>query len=183
MPRYSTSPDQPSPGAAQVETFVPFVAHVRIVPDLATGKRWSYHRNLEKISLRVEDDLIAAGFNIATPIAFTPRFGDYGSRLTVVGFVEKSRITDNRKVEAPTTNIDLIHSGTDPDEKTGLINGNRGGSLSEAQDPTSTVEAEVSELRVSLAAATTQFNLNDVVHIEYNGIKYGLKKIGGRSFN
>lgn len=182
MPRYSTSPDQPSPRAAQVEAHIPFVAHVRVVPDLATGKRWSLYRNLEKVSIRVEDDLLDAGFNIATPIAFTPQFGDYGARLTIVGFVEKSRLTDSRKIEAPTTNIDLIHSGTDPDEKTALIDGNRGGSLSEAQDPTATVEAETAELRALLAAATTQFDLNDVTHIEYNGVKYGLKKIGGRSF-
>lgn len=186
MPRYSTSPDQPAPGAAQVETFIPFVAHIRVIPDLATGKRWSYYRNMEKISLRVEDDLLAAGLNIATPVAFTHQFGDYGSRLTVVGFVEKSRLApsagDDRKVEAPTTNIDLIHSGTDPHEKTAVINGNRGGSLSEGQDPTAVVEAEVVELRALLDAASTQYDINDIVHIEYNGVKYGMKKIGGRSF-
>lgn len=186
MPRYSTSPDQPSPRGAQVETHVPFVAHVRIVPDLATGKRWSYVRNMEKISIRVEDDLLAADMNIATPIAFTNQFGDYGSRLTIIGFVEKSRLAptagDDRKVEAPTTNIDLIHSGTDPDEKTALVNVNRGGSLSEAQDPTAAVETETAELRALLAGSTTQFDLNDITHIEYNGVKYGMKKIGGRSF-
>jgi len=141
---------------------------------------------MEKIALRVEDDLLAANLNVATPIAFTHQFGDYGSRLTIIGFVEKSRLAptagDDRKVEAPTTNIDLIHSGTDPDEKTALIDGNRGGSLSEAQDPTAVVEAETAELRALLAAASTQFDLNDVTHIEYNGVKYGMKKIGGRSF-
>jgi hypothetical protein len=169
-----------------VETHVPFVAHIRVVPNLSTGKRWSLYRNLEKVSLRVEDDLLAAGLNIATPIAFTPQLGDFGARLTVVGFVEKSRLAptagDDRKVEAPTTNIDLIHSGTDPDEKTALIDGNRGGSLSEAQDPTAVVEAEVTELRALLDSASTQFQLHDVVHLEYNGVKYGLKKQGGRSF-
>lgn len=182
MPRYSTSPDQPAPGGAQLETFIPFVAHVRVVPDQATGKRWSYYRNLEKIALRVEDDLVTANFNIATPVAFTPQFGDFGARLTIVGFVEKSRITDNRSVEAPTTNVNLIHSGTDPDEKTALINGNRGGTLAEGQNPTAVVESEVTELSILLAASTTQFNLNDILHIEYNGVKYGLKKFGGRSF-
>jgi len=183
MPRYSTSSDQPIPGAAQDETFVPFVAHIRVVPDLATGKRLSYYRNLEKTALRVEDDLVDAGFNIATPIAFTPQFGDFGARLTIIGFTEKSRVTDNRQVESPTTSIDLIHSGTDPNEKTALIDGNKGGSLAAGQDPTNTVEMEVSELRMNLAAASTQFQIDDVIHIEYNGVKYGLKKQGGRSFS
>ena len=182
MPNLSTSPFQPSAGAGQNETFVPFVAHIRVVPSLGTGKRWSLFRNLEKTALRVEEDLIDANFNIASPVAFTPQFGDFGARLTIVGFVEKTRLTDERFVEAPTTNIDLIHSGTDVGEKTALVDGNRGGSLSEAQDPTLTVEAEVAELRLLLAASSTQFVLNDVTHIEYNGIKYGLKKIGGRSF-
>ncbi len=187
MPNLSTSPFQPSAGAGQNETFVPFVAHIRVVPNLGTGKRWSLFRNLEKTALRVEEDLIDANFNIASPVAFTPQFGDFGARLTVVGFVGKTRLIssssdDERLVEPPTTNIDLIHSGTDVGEQTALIDGNRGGSLSEAQDPTTTVEEEVAELRILLAAASDQFGINDVVHIEYNGIKYCLKKIGGRSF-
>ena len=186
MTRLSTSSDQPTPGAAQVETHVPFTAHVRVVPDLATSKRVSLWRNLEKVANRVEDDLLAAGFNIATPVAFTPQLGDFGARLTVVGFVEKSRLAptagDDRKVEAPTTNVDYIHSGTDPEEKTALVDGNRGGSLAAAQDPTDVVNSEVAELRTLLEASSVQFQLHEVTHIEYNGIKFGLKKIGGRSF-
>lgn len=184
MPELSTSTTQPSPRAAQREIFIPFVARVRVVPDLATGKRWSYFRNLEKIALRAEQDLENVnGLNIATPVAFTPQFGDYESHLTIVGFVEKSRIDDNRTNEAPTTDIEEIHSGTDPDEKTSVTSVNKGGSLSKGQDPTSTVEDEVVELRTLLGSSTTQFEAKDVIHIEYNGIKYGLKKIGGRSFN
>ena len=188
MPNLSTTPTQVTPGAAQNEMHIPFVARVRVVPNLATGKRWSYFRNLEKIALRAENDLVAAGLNIATPIAFTPQFGNFEAHLTIVGFVQKSRISANPTTEpdrpnaAPTTNIDLIHSGTDPDEKTALIDGNRGGSLSEGQDPTDRVETEVVELRALLGAATNQFDEQDVIHIEYNGVKYGLKKIGGRSF-
>ena len=188
MPRYSTSPDQPFPTAAQRELFIPFTAHIRVVPDLATGKRWSLYRNLEKIALRVEEDLSnVTGLNIATPVAFTPQFGDYSARLTIVGFYEQSRLEngtsrDGRLNTAPTTNIDEIHSGTDPDEKTAVINGNRGGSLAAGQDPTDDVEMEVVELRDLLVASTNQFDENDITHIEYNGVKYGTKKIGGRSF-
>jgi hypothetical protein len=189
MPNLSTTSTQPSPRAAQNEVFVPFVARVRVVPNLATGKRWSYFRNLEKIALRTENDLTdVTGLNIATPVAFTPQFGDFESHLTIVGFVQKSRVSSNPTVDPdrlntpPTTNIDEIHSGTDPDEKTALIDGNRGGSLAAGQDPVDAVENEVVELRTLLAASTTQFEEHDVIHIEYNGVKYGLKKIGGRSF-
>jgi len=188
MPNLSTSPTQPAPWGARTNTFVPFTVHIRIVPDRATGKRWSLWRNLEKISLRVENDFVAAGLNIATPVAFTPQVGDFSARLTIIGFLERSQLSiadggDGRKVESPTTSIDFIHSGTDPDEKTALVDGNRGGSLSEAQDPTSTVMDEVVLLRDLLNASSDQFELNDIVHIEYNGVKYGLKKQGGRSFN
>lgn len=188
MPNLSTTPTQPAPWGGRDNTFIPFTAHVRIVPDRATGKRWSLWRNLEKIALRVEDDLVSAGLNIATPVAFTPQIGDFSARLTIVGFVEKSQVSvndggDGRKPEAPTTNIDLIHSGTDPDEKTDLIDGNRGGSLHEAQDPTTTVRDEVDELVDLLNSSTAQFDLEDIIHVEYNGVKYGLKKQGGRSFS
>jgi hypothetical protein len=44
------------------------------------------------------------------------------------------------------------------------------------------VNAEVAELRTLLEASSAQFQLHEVTHIEYNGIKFGLKKIGGRSF-
>lgn len=182
MPNYSTTPDQVAPDSAQDEIFVPFVARVRVVPNLGTGKRTTYFRNLEKIALRTEQDLLDAGFNIATPVAFTPQFGDYEAHLTIVGFYEYSRISDGRFNQAPTTDIEVIHSGTDVDEKTSKVSVNRGGSLSEAQDTTSTVNSEVVALRSLLAASTTQFVETDVIHIEYNGVKYGLKKIGGRSF-
>jgi hypothetical protein len=187
MPNLSTTPTQPAPWGARSNTFVPFTATIRVVPDRATGKRWSLWRNLEKTALRVENDLETAGFNIATPVAFTPQFGDFSARLTVVGFLERSQLSvvdggDGRKVEAPTTNIDFIHSGTDPDEKTDLIDGNRGGSLAEAQDPTNTVDTEVSILRGLLVSASNLYDSADILSIEYNGVKYGLRKQGGRSF-
>lgn len=183
MPNLSTTPTQPSPGAAQEDVYIPFIAHIRVVPDLATGKRWSLIRNLEKIALRVENDLVGAGFNIATPVPYTVQFGDFAARLTIVGFVSKSVVTDGRRTSPPTTNIDLIHSGTDPNEKTGLIDGNRGGTLSEGQDPLPIIDTEVAELRAALDAASTLFDLDDIIHVEYNGVKYGLKKQGGRSFS
>jgi hypothetical protein len=187
MPNLSTTSTQPTPWDARRNTFVPFTAHIRITPDHATGKRWSLWRNLEKIALRVENDLIDAGLNIATPIAFTPQIGDFTARLTIVGFLERSQLSiadggDGRSPIAPTTNIDFIHSGVDPGESTSLIDGNRGGSLSEGQDPIIDVRNEVIILLDLLNSSTDQFNLENIIHVEYNGVKYGFKKQGSRSF-
>ena len=118
MPKLSTTTTQVTPRAAQDEIHIPYVIHIRIVPDLAQGKRWSHFRNLEKKALRVEQDLLAAGFNIATPVAFTPQFGDFGARLTIIGFDQLSASSDGDNA-APTTDIQVIHSqgaGIDPDD-------------------------------------------------------------------
>lgn len=161
---------------------IPFVVHIRVVPYKRTGKRTEYLRNLEKKAKRVQADLVADGWNIATPIAYAPQFGDFSARLTIVGSWTKTSTTDGRQNTAPTTTIDVIHSGTDPGEKTSVYTGNVGGSLSYGQDPITTVDAEVAELRSALVASTSEFDAHDIVHIEYNGVQYGIKKIGGRSF-
>jgi hypothetical protein len=183
MPNLSTTPTQVSPRAAQDAVHIPFVVHVRVVPDSAQGKRLSYFRNLEKIALRVEQDLEAAGFNVATPVAFTPQFGDYGSRLSIIGFDQVSATNDGDNA-APTTDVRVIHSqgaGINPDEPTAVVAGNRGGSLDWAQDPTAVVDARVAHLVTTLLAASPQLAARDIVHVEYNGVKYGMKKQGMRS--
>lgn len=181
MPKYSTSPSQPAPTAARDSIHIPFVVQSRIIPDLATGKRWSLYRNLEKLALRVETKLKNAGFNIATPVAFTPQFGDRTARLTIVGFVEKSRLTDLRTNESPTTDIRVINSGVDVGEKTTIFKINKGGSLSEAQDPTTTVDNEVLAL-ITAIVNSGALTADQIISVEYNGVKYGTKKWGGRSF-
>lgn len=192
MPNLSTTPTQVTSTAAQDAVHIPYTVHIRITPDLAKGKRMSHFRNLEKKALRVEQDLLAAGLNIATPLAFTPQFGDFGARLTVIGFDQISAVADGDNA-APTTDIRVIHSqgdGIEPDEPTAIVVGNRGGSLYEAQDPTAVNDARAAVLiSTMLAAATTvtltnttlRFEARDIVHIEYNGVKYGMKKQGLRS--
>lgn len=185
MPKLSmnhAAASTPSPTSARDSIHIPFVAHVRLVPNRASGKRVEMIRNLEKKALRAETDLINAGFNIATPIAFTPQIGDYEARLTIVGFVQKSRTSDTRTNVAPTTDVNIIHSGTNPDEKTSVLQVNQGGSLSYGQDTTATVDFEVMELRANLALGTDEFSEQDIISIEYNGVKYGTKKQGARSF-
>ena len=192
----STDSTQPTPTSAQDEMFVPFVAHVRLVPDLGTGKRRTMIANLEKASLRAEQsiqdyidqDLFSREINIATPIAHTIQFGNSSARLTIVGFV-KQFYSGGRFNVAPTTDIQVIHSGTDQGEFTAVTEVNRGGSLSEAQNPVSQVDDEVASLRFDLTQALLfgapglpNFTAGDIVHIEYNGVKYGFKNKGMRSF-
>ena len=183
---------------AQKKFYVPFVAHVRLVPNLGTGKRADMLRNLQKAAKRAEtsiqnatdNNLFSRPINIASPIAWTPQFGDYSARLTIIGFVELDTVTDRHNA-APTTNVNIIHSGTDQGEKTSVVHGNHGGSLSEAQDPTAAVVSEASALRLDLAVALSTstntpglpgFVIQDIMHIEYSGVKFGTKKQGGRSF-
>jgi hypothetical protein len=185
MPKLSMhhgAADSVSPTAARDAVHIPFVARIRLVPKRGTGKRFDAWRNLEKASTRVETQLVAANWNIATPIAFTPQFGDFEAHLTIVGFRQKSASTDGREVIAPTTDVTEIHSGTDSVDKTAEVLVNKGGSLSKGQDTVAVVDTEVGELISDLGLATTVFGVEDIVHVEYNGVKYGVKKLGGRSF-
>lgn len=192
----SMNPETPSATAARVETWVPFQAHVKLTPNLATGKRAELIRNLQKASDRAElsitnylesitdDDVLS----ISTPVLFTPQFADNSARLTLIGFYKRAEQGNL----IPTTDINVIHSGTDPGERTQTYQVNRGGSLSEAQDPTALIETEVVSLRDLLITifdpltgnpGIPNFNPKDLIHIEYSGVKFGVKKFGGRSFS
>lgn len=204
----SLNTEIPSPTGARASSYVPFTAHIRLVPNLGNrpserGKRDTLNRNLQKAARRIQqsienaiDDGITPELNIATPVAYTPQFGDFTARVTIVGFYEVNRRTLNA---AQTTSVDEIHSGTDQGEQTALYDVNKGGSLAAGQDPLPGVDAEVTSLRQALAdalnplindgtgpagtfGALISVDLIDIVHIEYNGIKYGVKQFGGRSF-
>jgi hypothetical protein len=172
----------PSFGDAQDALHIPFTAHIRVVPSLGTGKRRQMLAELRKKARLVEADLLAAGFNIATPVAYTPQIGDSTARLTITGFLERSRAVNNRQATAPTEDVKIIGTGNDQGQRTAEITGNVGGSLSWGQDPTVQTDNEVKLLREAMDNASTEYTLKDIIHIEYNGVKYGVKKFGGRSF-
>ena len=192
----SLNTEIPSPRAAQNEVYVPFVAHVRLVPELGTGKRRTMERSLQKQARRIQqsldaaisDGILSVPLNIASPVAWTPQFGNFTARATIVGFAQVDR--DPGEVH-PTTDVDEIHSGTDQGEKTSPINVNKGGSLAAGQDTQDWLDIEVTALREALADALNPatnpdariaFDITGIVHIEYNGVKYGVKARGGRSF-
>lgn len=176
-----------SPGSLENQTTiqVPYTVWIRVFPKLGTGKRFTYIRDLEKLAQIAEEFLSEStsfgDLNIARPVAGTVQFGDNFARLTIVGFNEVSRSN-----AAPTTNIKQIHSGTDQGERTALISGSAGGSLSAGQDTTATIDAEVKTLRddiyTRLSGKLPGFVKRDIIAIEYNGVKYGVRKQGGRSF-
>lgn len=189
MPYYSGY--ETAPNESTDALFIPYTAWIKVVPKFGQGARLSYMRSLEKMAWAVETQLLAANFKIATPVASTQQFGDNYARLTIVGFDPKTQISGTPTINnAPTTKIQYIHSGTYPGEKTALHAGSEGGSLSAGQDPTARVNAAVKALRNAMFAAVNTalsgmsigFTKDNINAIEYNGVKYGVKKQGGRSF-
>jgi hypothetical protein len=159
---------------------VPFKAYLRVVPD-KDGRRWTSVRDLQKLAQFIEDELVASGWNIATPVAATTQFGDSTARITLIGFVAYD--ADARLNIPPTDSVNLIHSGTVPGEKTAPISGDPGGgNLGLSQDPTASVDAEVALLIADLEGATSGSAYIGTVAlievIEYNSVVYGR---GGRS--
>lgn len=182
MRELSTTTTVPASGEAQNEMFIPFQAQIRIVPDLGTGKRRTMIHNLEKKAIRVEQDLDGVNNLTISTVAFTPQFGEHTARLSIAGFFKRLTVDQSRQNLPPADNTKFVHSGTDQGEKTATTTGNVGGSLSYAQDPAMQVDTEVTALRSLLASSTTEFAETDVIALEYNGVKYGVKKQGHRSF-
>jgi hypothetical protein len=188
---------QPAPNEAQDLIFIPYVAWIRVYPKFGQGARRTYIHSLEKMAAAVENALLnySTPFNIATPVASTVQFADNYARLTIVGFDPQQQLgggtTPNwDNSTGPTTQIKYIHSGTNPGEPTALRSGSEGGSLSYGQDTLPQTDAGVLALRDALYAAVSPvltvmssgFIKDDINAIEYNGVKYGVKKQGGRSF-
>lgn len=167
--RYSTDPFGPTT-QHQATKYVPFKVYAKVVPTHKDGKRGVYMRDLEKISMTIEDDLNDAGyFTLAEPVAFTPQVGRNPARVTIYGFIDVLRSTSPN--EPPTTQPHIIHSGTDPGQPTSVMSGPTGGSTSWGQDVKDKIDNEVAWLKQTLEAASTL--LSQIYFIEYNGVKYG----------
>lgn len=172
MSLYSTSPRIPPLGGPRSTKFEPFVAYARVTPDREDGRRFVYYRGLENAAQKVEEDLIDAGFHIATPIAFTPQFQQAPARLTIVGFVEtteNSGTTEENNNPPVTPTAKIIHSGTVDGEKTSVqtpIQGNQGW----GDNPTAANQTNVMNLKADLEAASSGI---EIFYINYNGVRYG----------
>jgi hypothetical protein len=148
---------------------VPFKAFALLVPSHKDGKRFVYYRDMEKAANIIEADLINAGINIAQPVAFTPQFGQTPARVTIYGFIEIDRTRSPNS--PPTTYPHLIHSGTDPGQKTSVVSGPTGGSVSWGQSVHERIDEEVAWLKNALESASER--ISSIFFIDYNGVKYG----------
>lgn len=161
----------------------PFIVYVKVVPNRGFGRRFEYYRDTERLALKVERELVDAGFNIATPVAWTPQFQNAPARLTIVGFVSRADSTslttdDNQNPMTP--GVEIIHSGTIDGEKTAKMTPVNG-TQTWGDPPTSVNRSRVSALKSAIEAASTGI---DIIYIDYNGVKYGQlpNKKGFRSF-
>lgn len=163
-------------------THIPFVVHLRIAP-AGDGRRGVRVRDMQSTARMIEDDLTDAGWNIATPVAFKPQFGQSSAEINLVGFFERDEAgSEPSDVPnfAPVTDVQVIADGTVPGEKTALVTGNVGGSLSWGQDTVSMLDTLVSDLKTALTVDSAIIGeVATFERIEIMGVKYGR---GGRSF-
>lgn len=183
MPLYSTSTSKPSFMGPVHTKHEPFIVYAKVVPSRGYGRRFEYYRSLERLALKVEDELMDAGFNIATPVAWTPQFGNAPARLTIVGFVSRAdsaTLTTDDNVPPLTPGVEIIHSGTVDGEFTDVMTPVNG-TQTWGDEPTSVNRSRVSALKSAIEVASTGI---DIIYIDYNGVKYGQlpNKKGFRSF-
>ncbi len=159
----------PHPSYAPVApywTMVQFKAFVELVP--LEGKRWETLRDMERVANDVEAAIVAglSTINIATPVAFTPQFGNKTARLTVVGTVR-----EDAAIRADRTDATFDHDNS-------IISGQVGGPNMARTEPTDATDAAVKRLKTLLESASAHL-LNHIYRIEYAGCVYGE---GGRHF-
>ncbi len=179
----SDSVGQPgiNPNLGSVQS-VPFTAYVEVLSPPEFTKRQEFNRFYERMSLKIEDGLKDVS-NIEAPnnIQWTLDFAQKTARATIHGYYFR-HVTLNPNV-APTTNVRVIHSGTDIGESTGTHNINYGGSLSFGQDTIAALDTEVtaflSDLATGISANSTGLTQADVYYVVFNGVRYGR---GGRTF-
>ena len=165
----------PHPNYAPIgplQNYVQFKAFVRIVP--LEGKRFETIRDMERIADRVEDAIRSflsvpvdePLISIATPVAFTPQFGDKTARLTITGYVQEAAL-----LRADRTDATLDHDNQ-------VMSGQLGGPNMARTVPVADVETAVKSLKALLEAASLDV-VGHIYKMEYGGCVYGE---GGRSF-
>jgi len=163
---------------------MPFVAYARIVPDWGFGKRQEYVDSMNKIAKRVTDDIRTFVESNPTndPIiitesnaAATPQFGQFCSRLTIVGFhnIEEDNFQPATKVrvDAPQTDASWPTSDGDVPGKhvsdyTGTMKLHPDG---QQVDPLT--RTNMLALKADLEAASPY--LTEIYRIDYMGVIFG----------
>lgn len=175
MTLYSSDVRVGAIGGPQATGFHPFTVYAKLTPVVASGRRREFVHDLEKKAQMVETALIAAGFKLAVPVAFTPNFRRSPTRVTIVGFdAAASSTTPNVTPVTPTASV--IHSGTVEGEKTSVLHSVQG-HQTYGDIPTAANRAAVKALKLAIEAAVATITPTppafSIFYIEYNGVKYG----------
>ncbi len=168
---------------------VPFVVHVKVVPQRGNGKRWEHIRSLQKLAVLAYDAIDGlTGITLANPgggqsqsmgdpnrrgalggfargTAVKPQIGEAPAQLMIAGFYEST--TANTQVYADRT----VFSG-------GTIYTGPGAHTNDAV-PVAGVQTEVKALKTALynaiAAAMPDGIEFSIFRIDYAGVVYGDK--------
>ncbi len=175
---YSTDPLTPHIGGP-LPKHVPFTVYASIVPTYSDKRQEVVTQLAYKWAQKVQEDLAPladdVGITIAKPVAFTPQFGQYPPRVTINGtytLADGTHFLDYaEEIGKPnTSDVNIESSGE-------IKTGNRGGSLSRGQTPTTTVNEAVAMLK-SLIESYCTMSIQ-IFKIHFAGITYGE---GGVSF-
>lgn len=164
--------------------FMPFTAHIRVVPSRGTGKRFESIRDLQKIATQVYDELENTNdLAIASPgggqhqsfrgnsglsgatngTAVKPQIGENPAQLMITGFLtstDKNYPVHDRKP--------VIHAGS---YQTGI-----GGGYGWVTNPTTTADDYVKTIKTKLETAVDEVLGSDdwnIFRIDVAGIVYG----------
>lgn len=175
---YASSTRKPNQMGPVSDKQVPFTVFAHypssVVESVGFRRRFEVYRDLEKGSIRIEDALLDAGFNIATPVAFTFQMAQIPARYTIVGYASEADLLGTAAgdpVVDPGLEPDskLIHSGTIDGEKTAVtepFQGNQGW----GDDPTDTNRSYALTLKSAMESAVPNLR---IFYMEINGVKYG----------
>ncbi len=164
--------------------FIPFTAHVRIVPDRGSGRKFDYVRDMQKIATRVYEQLVDdTDLAIATPgggqqqslsgdggqsglsygTAVKPQIGNYPAQLMITGYLLDNGSTAQAHPDKP-----VIHTGE-------YLEG-AGGSHGWKSNPATVVDgyAIVLKSKIESAVAAVLGATDWSVHrLEVSGVIYG----------
>jgi len=157
--------------------YIPFTAHIRVVPHRANGKRLEYVRDGQKIAVRIYEELEdVASIHIASPgggqsadvgktikgMAFKPQMGQVPAQLMITGFYEYTEIVNNYPQKQ-------VISGGEYQEG---YAGSHGWNV----NPISAVDTMAKSVKAILETAASSVLGNDdwnIFKLDINGVLYG----------
>lgn len=185
MPDYNVNSTLGQPIFSPKDTQFPFEVTCRVIPEESQGRRLVRYRSGEMTTQMLQNDLLNAGWVLASPFTFVPAYGNKSAYIKFRGFLSRdvggTDQTDDVPPFKPTSQVTKIHSGTVPGEKTAEILGDPGGgNLSYGQEPVPTLNELYLVLVAALEADSTLFGTAVTIErVDLMGVVFGK---GARSF-